>query len=157
MKMCKSTDLPQGLLHSNGTSKRIWSSFNITLQLRVLLIFLLPRIATATLGAHSNDHLTLSYKNDLTLKICREIVHLSKNRQFHVVDLRRNPPVTTLVRSLHESSISTVSIRQYGKMSLFFTESKSSDIRFENWIAKIDSVSQSPAFCDSASKSVLLS
>ncbi|CAH0383395.1 unnamed protein product [Bemisia tabaci] len=119
MKMCKSTDLPQGLLHSNGTSKRIWSSFNITLQLRVLLIFLLPRIATATLGAHSNDHLTLSYKNDLTLKICREIVHLSKNRQFHIVDLRRNPPVTSLVRSLHESSISTVSIRHHSELSLF--------------------------------------
>ncbi|CAH0396123.1 unnamed protein product [Bemisia tabaci] len=118
MKMYQSTDLSQDHLHSNGTSIRIRSSFNITLKLRVLLIFLSLRIVTANLGAQLNDHLTLRH-NDLALKICQEIVHLSKNRQFHIVDLRGNPSDTTLVQGLHESSISTVSIRQHTELSLF--------------------------------------
>ncbi|CAH0388062.1 unnamed protein product [Bemisia tabaci] len=119
MTMYKSIDLSQGHFDSNGTLKHIRSSLNITLILSTLLIFLLSRITTANLGVHFKDHLTLRHNNDLALKICREIVHLSKNQQFHIVDLRGNPSETTLGQDLHESSISTVSISQHSKFSLF--------------------------------------
>ncbi|CAH0388926.1 unnamed protein product [Bemisia tabaci] len=114
MKNSNISATSSGKLYGYGCSNYIISPSNIFLKIEILFIILLT---INTIAAYSDNHHALNGSNPLTLKICKETVQISRNRQIYIVNLRGDRAVTPLIQDLHKSSILTSSVTHHNGLS----------------------------------------
>lgn len=94
----------------------MWINFRLLIFRGFVIIDFCAK-TTPTQNPARDEELPVS----LALKVCNDKILLSEPCLLYVVNLNQNPRVPLLIKTLHGSSISTILINHYGKLTDFFT------------------------------------